>query len=282
VKKPQEPLTDAERQLVEANIPLIYFVSRRYNHIPEATYEDLLLCLYDRLCRAVQEFDPAKGFAISSYLVKSLDGEIKNYFRDEIWMVRPPRRLREKPLALLLEGTPGKKSEAENQGENREKIRTCVLPVSLSRESEDSEGGGGFFPEVVASEQDLEAEVVGRIGGNQILKELFSALQMEERIILALRIKGKPLREIQERFGVTRAVASAVWREVKDRVAEMYLAILEGRKVRPSSGSPTLRRALRIRVEKANEERVRRDGKEDHYHHRTGSSRERNSEPSPC
>ncbi len=240
-----KPLTPDQQQLVEENIPLVFYVARRYDHIPTPTYEDLIGKLYYRLCQSVAAWQPTLGYQISSYLVKCLQCEAKNYFRDEIWTVRPPRRLRERPFNQLLEGADGGPGEAELQGENPEKVRTCLLPVALDACSYGQDEG--YTPDILVDDPHIEEQVVSKIGGNELLREIFAALPLEERIILALKMRGKPLWEIQQRFGISRTLAGQVWNELQERVGRMYLAALEGRPLLPSS-SRTLARILKNRI----------------------------------
>lgn len=242
-----KPLTPEEQRQVEENESLIYYVARPYLHIPKVTYEDLIGRLYWRLCCAIQDFNVHRGFQLSSFVVKSLQGEVRNYFRDEIWLIKPPRILRERPLSKILNRTGGQLSEAELQGENPDTVRTCVLPVALDAGYRGDEEGYSA-PDILVDDPRIEDQVVSRIGGRQILREVFAALTFEERVILALRMKAYPLWALQERFGISRAVAAQVWRELQGRVATMYLQALEGEPVEPSRGSYLLRRAVKARL----------------------------------
>ena len=47
------------------------------------------------LIKAVKGFDPAKGEDFIAYCVPTVSGEIKRYFRDHVWFVRPPRAVQE-------------------------------------------------------------------------------------------------------------------------------------------------------------------------------------------
>lgn len=47
------------------------------------------------LCQAVRRFRPDKGVPFLAFAAPTIHGEIKRYFRDHGWAVRPPRRLQE-------------------------------------------------------------------------------------------------------------------------------------------------------------------------------------------
>ncbi len=57
--------------------------------------EDLMQAAYVGLVKAVQGFDPSFERDFLSYAVSTVTGEVKRYFRDVGWTVRPPRRVQE-------------------------------------------------------------------------------------------------------------------------------------------------------------------------------------------
>jgi RNA polymerase sigma-B factor len=57
--------------------------------------EDLAQIAYLALTRAAQKFDLSQDRDFLSYAVPTMTGEIKRYFRDHGWMIRPPRRIQE-------------------------------------------------------------------------------------------------------------------------------------------------------------------------------------------
>jgi RNA polymerase sigma-B factor len=50
--------------------------------------------------KAVERFDPDRGIPFSSFASRTVNGEIKRYFRDRTWAVRPPRGAQERHLDL--------------------------------------------------------------------------------------------------------------------------------------------------------------------------------------
>lgn len=57
--------------------------------------EDLRQVAYEGLTKAVRRFDPQLRHDLLTYAVPTIRGELRRYFRDQGWTVRPPRRVQE-------------------------------------------------------------------------------------------------------------------------------------------------------------------------------------------
>ena len=57
--------------------------------------EDLEQSAFEGLVRAVHKFDPTIRPDLLSYAVPTIRGEVQRWFRDQSWMVRPPRSIQE-------------------------------------------------------------------------------------------------------------------------------------------------------------------------------------------
>jgi RNA polymerase sigma-B factor len=90
------PARDA---LIESHLPLARSLAHRYRHHPEPI-EDLVQVAALGLVKAAHRFDPGRGFAFSSFAVPTILGELRRYFRDATWDVRPPRRLQETTMSV--------------------------------------------------------------------------------------------------------------------------------------------------------------------------------------
>lgn len=64
--------------------------------------DDLVQVARVGLLKAVLGYRPDKGTGFPAYASPTISGEIKRYFRDYVWMVRPPRRLQELHCELRL------------------------------------------------------------------------------------------------------------------------------------------------------------------------------------
>lgn len=81
-------------EVVVLNMGVARAIANRYRQ-RGLTTDDLVQAAYVGLVKAVQGFDSAHGRDFLSYAVPTVAGEVKRYFRDFGWTVRPPRRLQE-------------------------------------------------------------------------------------------------------------------------------------------------------------------------------------------
>jgi RNA polymerase sigma-B factor len=85
----------AERDaLVERYLPIARSVAARYRYTDEP-FDDLLQVAAIGLLKAIDGFDPSRGFAFTTYAVPKIVGELRRYLRDHGWAVHMPRDLQE-------------------------------------------------------------------------------------------------------------------------------------------------------------------------------------------
>ncbi len=89
----QDAVTDDERehittQLVEINLPLGDALAARYLG-RGVDFDDLVQVARTALWVAIGRFRPAEGRSFVSFAVPTITGELKRYFRDHCWVVRP-------------------------------------------------------------------------------------------------------------------------------------------------------------------------------------------------
>ncbi len=83
-----------ENDVIGLNMTVATDVARRY-HGRGIVDDDIDQVAFLGLVKAVRGFDPALGDDFLSYAVPTLRGEIRRYFRDSGWTVRPPRSVQE-------------------------------------------------------------------------------------------------------------------------------------------------------------------------------------------
>src|ERR1044072_276403 len=89
----------AREELIERYMPLARSRALRSRRGSEPL-DDLIQVASVGLVKAVDRWDPERGLAFSSYAVPTILGELRRYFRDSTWDVRPARDLQELCLAV--------------------------------------------------------------------------------------------------------------------------------------------------------------------------------------
>ena len=137
--------TDDRRRELHEQIALLHLdvaqsIALRYRDrgIP---LDDLVQAANEGLVKAITRFDPALRHDFLSYAVPTMRGEVRRYFRDQGWTVRPPRRIQD------LQWQRGKVIDGLHQELGREPSRAEVarcLDVE-EREVEEADLAAGAF-----------------------------------------------------------------------------------------------------------------------------------------
>lgn len=203
-------------RVVELNMQIAVEVARRYRSRGIAI-DDLEQVAYLGLVKAVRGFDAERATDFLSYAVPTIRGEVRRYFRDHGWVVRPPRTVQqaqaritavESDLCQELGRAPRPSEIAERLDLDLDLVvealaaNGCFVPTSLDSTTADSEAGiGDRLGEDDNGFDSAEARVA--------LKPLLSRLDRRERIMLEMRFfKGATQSEIGEVLGITQMQVS--------------------------------------------------------------------------
>jgi RNA polymerase sigma-B factor len=86
-------------ELVEAHRGLAASIANDYRG-RGVDLDDLVQIAMLGMIKAVERYDVDRGIPFSSFASRTVNGEIKRYFRDRTWAVRPPRSAQERHLDL--------------------------------------------------------------------------------------------------------------------------------------------------------------------------------------
>ena len=216
-------------EIAEVNLTVADAIARRYAGRGTAA-EDLEQVARLALVRAAASFRPDLGHDFLSYVVPSIRGEVRRYFRDHAWMVRPPRRVQEAQLRM----TPWREDFLQAHGREplpadyasaleldldtvREAltVNDCYHPDSLEQPIGDGDPGQQTLADRVGAQEpgfDLSE-------ARTVLAPALAALAPRDRTVLRLRyVEGLTQREVGEHIGVTQMQVSRILQRVLDEL----------------------------------------------------------------
>jgi len=217
--------------LVERFLPLARSLARRYEH-PGEPLEDLVQVASLALVRAIDRFEPQRGYAFTSFAVPTIVGELKRHFRDRTWAVRPPRELQELSLRLdhvagalsqRLDRAPTVSELAGMVGTDEEHVvealqaRAGRSALSLQAPGADDECGPTLEDEL-GGEDDGYEQAESRV----TLDRLMTMLPARDREVLRLRFGADMTQaEIGALLGVSQMQVSRIIRQGIARLREI-------------------------------------------------------------
>ncbi|MDN4172636.1 sigma-70 family RNA polymerase sigma factor [Nocardioides sp. SOB77] len=219
---------DLLAEVVLVNRRVADAVANRYRRrgIP---LEDLQQVAYEGLVKAVSRFDPTVRDDLLTYAVPTIRGEIQRHFRDQGWMVRPPRRVQELQRDLTmatdrLEQELGREptdEEVERElgitpEEHREALQGlgCFQPTSLDQPV--GNDAGTSLGEVLPQEPDE-----GAAEARAMLAPVMRGLSERDKRVLYLRFyEDQTQREIGDELGVSQVQVSRVLTRILETMRE--------------------------------------------------------------
>lgn len=211
----------ARDELVAMMLPWVRRVAMRYSNRGQDP-DDLVQVGSVGLLKAIDRFDFDRGVRLTTFAEPNVTGEIKRYFRDHGWSVRPPRDLQEMNAEVMrtidvlageLQRSPTVAELATYLKVDEEQVLEAMHAGSAYDTTpliiEDSEDGGAIETAALATD-DLElrrAELRGALGAS------FAELPERDREIVHMRFfEDLTQSEIAERVGISQMQVSRVLR----------------------------------------------------------------------
>jgi len=221
---------EARDELIARFLPLARKLARRYVQSSEP-YDDLVQVASLGLVKAVERFDPDRGFAFTSFAVPTIVGELKRYFRDTGWAIHVDRGAQERARKInearqAISARTGRPPRVDELAQYLELSEEEVLDGLQVAEAY----GTVSLDAPVAGEEDAsrldsigdDDERLGLIDDQTTIFAAAKHLPQREREILYLRF-GEDLTqsEIADRVGVSQMQVSRLLRRSLHRLRQL-------------------------------------------------------------
>jgi len=208
-------------EIILVNTSVARTIAKRYANRGVAL-EDLESVAYLALVRAAQKFDGDKGKDFLVYAVPTIRGEIKRYFRDHGWVVRPPRRVQELQADVVrVRGSrDGEVDPEEIAGELGVEVedvnealaaKGCFTPASLDAPARNGDRDSASLGELLPAAD----ESLARAETRAVLGSALARLTERERTVVRMRyVDDLTQAEIGQHIGVTQMQVSRILKQV--------------------------------------------------------------------
>lgn len=209
-------------EVVRRHLPVALSLAGRYRNRGEA-WEDLTQVAGLGLVLAAQRFRPEVGVPFLAYAVPTILGELRRHFRDNSWIVKPPRRLQElRPeviaaqdrLTQRLGRVPTLHEVAQEvEADLVDTVEALTLATAYRPDSLDSPG----LPpaEALTAATAPMSEVENRLAVAPALGELPGRTR---QVLHLYYVESQSQRQIAERIGVSQMQVSRLLRSALARL----------------------------------------------------------------
>ena len=209
-------------------MPLARSLALRYRRASEPL-DDLVQVASVGLVKAVDRWDPERGLAFSSYAVPTILGELRRYFRDATWDVRPARDLQE---LCLPSRRRARRCRTTRPLADRRRHRRAARPLAGGdrRGAAGDRGPLGPLVDAPVHEEEGDSASAGDLIGSRRPgvragrgrghdRQMTGILDERAREILRLRFQEDLLQsEIAERVGCSQMHVSRIIRSSLERL----------------------------------------------------------------
>jgi RNA polymerase sigma-B factor len=227
---------EVRERLILAYAGVVRYLALRFTCRGEPL-EDLIQVGMLGLIKAIDRFEPQRGFEFITFAMPTIIGEIKRHFRDKSWALHVPRRLQELSLAVTrtaetLSMELGRAATvddiAKRVGVTSEKVLEaqelgrayCVLSLDAElAASEKRSKPSTLGQRIGVADLDLE-----RLESAVSLKDACQELDRDERLVIYLRFYEEvPQTEIARRLKVSQMKISRLQRRAIEKIRKTLL-----------------------------------------------------------
>lgn len=223
--KQRDQRAELQERIVILALPLADAIARRYAGRGIDT-DDLLQVARTALVKAVHRYRPGTGAGFAAFATPTISGELKRWFRDQGWSVRPPRRVQELRSRLVMEE---ERMRRVLSRQPREDELAAVLGVTVHDIAEVRLCSAGYraasLDAVTSSGTCLADHVLVSPCRTEAINQLdalgwaVARLSEQQRLILRLRfIEERTQAQIGEQLGMSQMQVSRLLRRIVEQL----------------------------------------------------------------
>jgi len=217
-------------EIVLLNMHIAQSIARRYRQ-RGAEFDDLVQVAHLGLVKAVDRYNPDSASHFLAFAVPTITGEVKRYFRDYCWGIRPTRRIQEVQHAIAscepeltqrLGRSPTAGELAEELGADEEHVLEALASdgyfnlVSLDMPAGWDDSSRSVVDEVGENDWHLDW-----VGNHEVLAPVLATLTEREKRLLYLRFeKGWKQTQIAGELGISQMQVSRLLSALLQRLRE--------------------------------------------------------------
>ena len=215
----------AREALIARHLPLARAVALRYRRVGEPA-DDLLQVASLALIKAVDRWDPDRGSPFRAFAAPTILGELRRYFRDSTWLVRPPRGLQELVMSVERErstSTTGRELTcsdlAARLGRSPDDVGKA-MQAARGRSATSLDSQPAEFDSIVDAATGRIEHGYEEVEARATVERLVPFLNERARVVVRLRFHDDlTLSEIAARLGVSQMQVSRILRRSLERMA---------------------------------------------------------------
>jgi RNA polymerase sigma-B factor len=217
-------------QVIEINMPVAAQLASRYAQ-RGVSIEDLQQVAYLALVKAARRYKHGPDRNFLAYAVPTIRGELRKYFRDLGWTVRPSRRIQETQgricafedeLCQKLGRAPRPSEIAEYLGLDLEIVIEALSANGLFQPS--SLDAGPTADATIGGQLGIEETGFGAAEARAALAPVLARVSERERTLLEMRFwRGATQTEIGAVIGVTQMQVSRLLSKLMERLRDEML-----------------------------------------------------------
>lgn len=233
---------EAKKIFIESNLRLVISVAKRYASYSKLPLSDLIQEGNIGLLKAVDKFDPTRGYKFSTYAIWWIRQSIRRAVLSQSRIVNLPVNIMDKIVKIhriehqltdKLGRTPSKR-ELSQELNIDEELLTKILHTVEDIVSLDMPVGSGneatTFGEFISDSSNELEDDISKLSDNIIINEAMEVLTPKEREVIALRygLNGDDaltFQAIGDKFGVTRERIRQIENRALKKMKESSLAL---------------------------------------------------------